>query len=485
MLRLLNDILKGAEHSVESGSLSAKISNVAFDSRNVIKGSLFVAIKGTQSDGHAYISSAIEKGATAIVCEDLPGKMPDDITFIKVPDSSSSLGIIAANFYDNPTDILKLIGVTGTNGKTSIVTLLYHLFRGMGYKCGLISTIRVLINDREKPATHTTPDPVQLNSYFAEMVKLGCEYCFMEVSSHAIHQHRIAGLNFRGGIFTNITRDHLDYHVTFDNYLNAKKSFFDQLTINAFALVNSDDKHSKVMIQNCAALKKTYGLKNNADFKTKIIESDLNGMHLQMNGHEFYTNRVGNFNASNLTAVYGTASLLGVDEQTILTGMSIPVTVQGRFEILHGSQNIIGIVDYAHTPDALENVLSAIHEVNTMNGRIITVFGCGGNRDKGKRPMMGKIAAELSDMAVITSDNPRFEDPELIISEIEKGVDMLLRKKTLSITDRENAIKTACRLAQPNDIILVAGKGHENYQEINGVKIPFDDKIVLSKYLKD
>jgi UDP-N-acetylmuramoyl-L-alanyl-D-glutamate--2,6-diaminopimelate ligase len=317
------------------------------------------------------------------------------------------------------------------------------------------------------------------------MVSKGCEYCFMEVSSHAIDQHRIAGLNFSGGIFTNITRDHLDYHLTFENYLNVKKAFFDHLSKDAFALVNSDDKHSAVMLQNCAALKKSYGIKNIADYKTKIIESDITGMQLLVNGHEFHTSRVGNFNASNLTAVYGTAILLGADEEKVLMKLSIPVRVDGRFEILYGPKNMIGIVDYAHTPDALENVLSAIHEINALSGRIITVFGCGGNRDKGKRPMMGKIAAEMSDLAIITSDNPRFEEPGEIISEIEAGIDKSFQKKILSISDRENAIKTACKLAQPNDIILVAGKGHENYQEIKGVKNPFDDKIVLTKYLKD
>jgi UDP-N-acetylmuramoyl-L-alanyl-D-glutamate--2,6-diaminopimelate ligase len=484
-LRILNDILKGIEFTLVEGKLSTKVAHITFDSRNVSKGSLFVAVKGTQADGHAFITTAIEKGASTIVCEDIPVEKPENITIIQVKNSSVALGILAANFYDNPTDDLRLIGVTGTNGKTSIVTLLYHLFKGLGYKCGLISTIRVLIDDQEKPATHTTPDPVQLNSYFADMVTKGCEYCFMEVSSHAIDQHRIAGLNFSGGIFTNITRDHLDYHLTFENYLNVKKDFFDHLSKNAFALVNSDDKHSAVMLQNCAAQKKTYGIKNNADFKTKIIESDITGMQLLMNSHEFHTSRVGNFNASNLTAVFGTAMMLGQDEENVLLQMSIPATIDGRFEILYGSDNIIGIVDYAHTPDALENVLTAIHEVNALAGRIITVFGCGGNRDKGKRPMMGKIAAEMSDLAIITSDNPRFEEPDQIISDIEAGIDLSLRKKTLSISDRENAIKTACTLAQKNDIILVAGKGHENYQDIKGVKNTFDDKIVLTKYLKD
>ena len=484
-MRVLNDILKGIEFLLVEGKLSSKVTNIAFDSRKVTKGSLFVAVRGTQTDGHSFIASAIEKGATVIVCEEIPANKPENITFIQVKNAAAALGNLASNYYDNPTDILKLIGVTGTNGKTSIVTLLYHLFKGLGFKCGIISTIRVLIDDKEKPATHTTPDPVQLNSYFADMVIKGCEYCFMEVSSHAIDQHRIAGLNFCGGIFTNITRDHLDYHLTFDNYLRVKKAFFDSLTKDAFALVNSDDKHSQFMLQNCSALKKTYGIKNTADFKTKIIESDITGMQLLVNGHEFHTSRVGNFNASNITAVYGTAILLGADEEKVLTQLSIPVTVDGRFEILYGSKNIIGIVDYAHTPDALENVLSAIQEVNSLNGRIITVFGCGGNRDKGKRPMMGKIAAEMSDLAIITSDNPRLEEPGQIISEIEAGVDKLFQKKVLSISDRENAIKTACKLAQPNDIILIAGKGHENYQDIDGVKNPFDDKIVLTKYLKE
>ena len=484
-MRILNDILKGIDFTIVEGKLSTKVASIAFDSRNVAKGSLFVAVKGTQSDGHNFINIAIEKGAAVIVCEDVPASKPENIPFIQVKNSAAALGIMSSNFCDCPTDELKLIGVTGTNGKTSIVTLLYHLFKGLGYKCGIISTIRVLIDDKEKPATHTTPDPVQLNSYFADMLSKGCEYCFMEVSSHAIDQHRIAGLNFSGGIFTNITRDHLDYHLTFDNYITVKKSFFDSLGKNAFALVNSDDKHSSVMIQNCLASKKTFGIKNNADYKTRIIESDLSGMQLLVNGHEFHSNRVGNFNASNITAVFGAAILLGADEEKVLMQLSMPVTVDGRFEILYGSNNIIGVVDYAHTPDALENVLSAIHEVNSLNGRIITVFGCGGNRDKGKRPMMGKIAAEMSDVAIITSDNPRSEVPDQIIAEIEAGVDKIHQKKILSITDRENAIKTACKLAQQNDIILVAGKGHENYQEIMGVKSPFDDKLVLTKYLKD
>jgi len=484
-VKILNDILKGIEFTLIAGKISAKVTHIAFDSRNVTKGSLFIAVKGTQTDGHTFIASAIEKGAGVIVCEEIPANRSENITLIQVKNAAATLGIMASNFYDHPTDDLKLIGVTGTNGKTSIVTLLYHLFKGLGYKCGMISTIRVLIDDKEKPATHTTPDPVQLNSYFADMVITGCEYCFMEVSSHAIDQHRIAGLNFSGGVFTNITRDHLDYHITFDNYLNVKKAFFDNLSKDAFALVNSDDKHSHIMLQNCAAMKKSYGIKNMADFKTKIIESDITGMQLLINGHEFHTSRVGNFNASNLAAVYGTAILLGIDEEEVLLQMSIPVTVDGRFEILYGTKNMIGIIDYAHTPDALENVLSAIHEVNAMNGRIITVFGCGGNRAKGTRPMMGKIAAEMSDITIITSDNPRLEDPEQIISEIEAGIDKSFQKKILSIKDRENAIKTACKLALPNDIILVAGKGHENYQDINGVKCPFDDKIILTKYLKD
>jgi UDP-N-acetylmuramoyl-L-alanyl-D-glutamate--2,6-diaminopimelate ligase len=484
-MRELNDILKGVEFTLAEGKLSCRVSLVAFDSRKVVRDSLFVAVKGTLSDGHSFIPSAIENGAKVIVCEELPCSKPENITFIRVKNSAAALGIIAANFYDNPTDVLKLIGVTGTNGKTSIVTVLYHLFKGLGYKCGIISTIRVLIDNQEKPATHTTPDPVQLNSYFADMVKKGCEYCFMEVSSHAIDQHRIAGLNFSGGVFTNLTRDHLDYHLTFDNYLKAKKTFFDHLSKNAFALVNSDDKHAQIMLQNCAALKKSYGVKNIADFKTKIIFSDISGQQLLVNGHEFHTSRVGGFNAYNLTAVYGTAVLLGADEEKVLMQLSIPVNVDGRFEILYGVKNIIGIVDYAHTPDALENVLYAIQEVNALNGRIITVFGCGGNRDKGKRPMMGKIAAEMSDLAIITSDNPRFELPEQIIADIEAGIDLSLHKKTLSITDRENAIKTACKMAQLNDIILVAGKGHENYQEINGIKHPFDDKLVLTKHLKE
>jgi len=484
-MKYLSDLLDGLAFTGLQGSADMEISAVVFDSRKVVPGSLFVAIHGTVSDGHAFIDQAISDGAVAVICEVLPAHVTGEVDFLMVADSSQALGIVAANFYDNPSKNLKLVGVTGTNGKTTIATLLYKLFLDLGYKCGLLSTVENQVNGKVHASTHTTPDPVELNRFMSLMVEQGCDYCFMEVSSHAIAQHRIAGLTFAGGIFSNLTHDHLDYHKTFESYLKAKKAFFDGLPANAFALTNSDDKNGNVMLQNTKAHKKTYGLKSMADYKARIIENRFEGMLLYIDGEEVWFKMVGVFNAYNILAVYAAAMLLDQDKTKILTSLSKLTGARGRFDYIVAPNRIIGIVDYAHSPDAVENILTTIHNIRKGNEKVITVIGCGGDRDKTKRPIMAHTACEWSDKVILTSDNPRSEDPAQIIKEMEQGVDAAFRRHVLSIVDRREAIKTAVMLAQPGDIVLVAGKGHENYQEVKGVKHHFDDKEELSEIFKE
>ncbi len=483
-MKYLSDIIEGLAFTELQGSADMEISAVVFDSRKVIPGCLFVAVKGTVADGHDFILQAINDGAVAVICEVLPARVTGEVDFLMVADSSVALGLVSANFYDNPSAKLKLVGITGTNGKTTIATLLYKLFRNLGYKCGLLSTVENQINGEVVQATHTTPDPVELNSLMSEMVEQGCDYCFMEVSSHAIAQHRIGGLKFSGGIFSNLTHDHLDYHKTFESYLKAKKAFFDGLPANAFALTNIDDKNGSVMLQNTKAHKKTYGLKSMADYKARILENQFEGLLLQIDGEEVWFKMVGTFNAYNLLAVYAAAMLLEQDKTKILTSLSKLTGARGRFEYIVAPNKIIGIVDYAHSPDAVQNILSTIHDIRKGNEKVITVIGCGGDRDKTKRPIMAKTACEWSDKVIFTSDNPRSEDPGQIIKEMEEGVDPAFKRHTVSIVDRREAIKTACMLARPGDIVLIAGKGHEKYQEINGVKNHFDDMEELTEQFK-
>jgi UDP-N-acetylmuramoyl-L-alanyl-D-glutamate--2,6-diaminopimelate ligase len=483
-MRYLSDILTGLPFTELQGAADVEISAVVFDSRKVIPGSLFVAVKGTQVDGHDYIEKAIKDGAVAIICEDLPGHTATEVDFLMVADSAVALGIVAANFYDNPSKKLKLVGVTGTNGKTTIATLLYQLFRDLGYKCGLLSTVENQINGKVIPSTHTTPDQVELNRLLDEMVAQGCDYCFMEVSSHAVAQHRIEGLVFAGGIFSNLTHDHLDYHKTFDAYLKAKKAFFDGLSKNAFALTNNDDKNGSVMLQNTKAHRKTYALKSMADYKGKILENQFGGLLLLIDNEEVWFKMVGSFNAYNLLAVYAAAMLLDQDRAKVLTSLSKLSGAEGRFDYIIAPNKVIGIVDYAHTPDAVQNVLSTVNDIRKGNEKVITVIGCGGDRDKTKRPVMAKVACDWSDKVILTSDNPRSEDPAQIIKDMEEGVTPTAKRNTVSIVDRREAIKTACMLAQPGDIIVLAGKGHEKYQEIKGVKNHFDDKEELLNQFK-
>jgi UDP-N-acetylmuramoyl-L-alanyl-D-glutamate--2,6-diaminopimelate ligase len=483
-MKYLSEILEGLAFTELQGSADTEITAIVFDSRKVVPGCLFVAVKGTLVDGHDYIDQAMKDGAAVIICEDLPAHTASEVDFLMVANSAIALGIVAANFYDNPSSKLKLVGVTGTNGKTTIATLLYQLFRDLGYKCGLLSTVENQINGKIIASTHTTPDPVELNKLMDEMVNSGCDYCFMEVSSHAIAQHRIVGLQFAGGIFTNLTHDHLDYHKTFASYLKAKKTFFDELPKNAFALTNVDDKNGNVMLQNTSAHKKTYGLKNMADYKARILENQFGGLLLQIDSEDVWFKMVGTFNAYNLMAVYAVAMLLDQDKAKVLTILSKLTGAEGRFEYVIAPNKIIGIVDYAHTPDAVQNVLSTIHDIRKGNEKVITVIGCGGDRDKTKRPIMAKVACEWSDKVILTSDNPRTEDPAQIIKDMEEGVDPAFKRFTISITDRREAIKTACHLARPGDIILLAGKGHEKYQEINGVKNHFDDMEELLEQFK-
>lgn len=465
------------------GSLDKEISMLAFDSRKAVESSLYVAIKGVLADGHSFINSAIEKGANVIVCETLPEISQNDVTYILVENSSKALGHLASNFYDNPSQKLNLVGVTGTNGKTTVTTLLFDIFKNLGYQSALISTVEYRIADEVIPSTHTTPDVIRLNEMLAKAVEEGCEYAFMEVSSHGIVQDRIEGLHFKVAGFTNITRDHLDYHKTFDNYLAAKKRFFDELEASAVAITNADDKNGNVMLQNTKASRKSFAMKTMADFHGKLLEVDFNGMLLNFNGKEFWTTLTGKFNVYNLLLAYGIAMELGMKENEILQAISKLHRVNGRFETLKSDSGIFFVVDYAHTPDALENILDSINEIRTKNERLICVFGCGGDRDHGKRPQMGKIASQKATVAIITSDNPRTEDPTAIIKEIETGVEPQNFNKYISIPDRKEAIKMAIKFAEPKDIVLVAGKGHETYQEINGVKHHFDDKEVIRELL--
>ena len=475
----LQELLKNIKPSVIEGNTDIEISGVNIDSRKIREGHLFVAMRGTQVDGHKFIDKALESGAKAVLCEEFPQDKKDGICYILVDSTEDAVGKVATLFYGDPSKHLKLVGVTGTNGKTTIATLLYNMFRKFGYKVGLLSTVCNYIDDRAVPADHTTPDPIELNELLSEMVKAGCEYAFMECSSHAIHQKRIGGLRFTGGIFTNLTRDHLDYHKTFENYRNAKKAFFDGLPKTAFAITNADDRNGMVMVQNTKATIKTYSTCQMADFRARIIEMHFAGMYLDIDGHEVGVQFIGKFNVSNLLAVYAAARMLGKQPEEILVAMSTLHSVSGRLEPIQSPDGYTAIVDYAHTPDALENVLNAIHEVLNGKGKVITVCGAGGNRDKGKRPLMAQEAVRQSDRVIITSDNPRFEEPQDIINDMVAGLNKDEMKKLITITDRKEAIKTACMMAQKGDVILVAGKGHENYQEIKGVKHHFDDKEVL------
>ena len=475
----IEEILKGITVVSVTGAKNKSVSGVEFDSRKVKKDSLFVAVKGYKSDGHEFINSAISSGALAIICEKLPEKPEKNITWIITDDSARALGMAASNYFGNPSSLLKLVGVTGTNGKTTIATLLYRMFLRLGYKCGLFSTVCNYINETELEATHTTPDPVQLNRLMAEMVREGCDYAFMEVSSHSADQKRIAGLVFAGGIFTNLTHDHLDYHKTFDNYLAAKKSFFDSLPPGSFALANIDDRNGRVMLQNCQARKFTFSVRGMADFRCNLIEQSFEGMGLKIQGEEVWTRFVGDFNASNLLAVYAASELLGASKKEILTIMSDLHPVSGRLEVIKSPGGISGIVDYAHTPDALLNVIETINKIREGGVQLITVVGAGGDRDRTKRPEMAAISAEGSTKVILTSDNPRTEDPEKILDEMESGITPDLKRKTLRISDRHEAIKTAVMLANKGDVILIAGKGHESYQDVMGVKHHFDDREEL------
>lgn len=483
-MKTLNNILRNIDTKKVEGSPEIEISGIQFDSRKITAGNLFVAISGTQVDGHEFIEKAIDLGASAVICERLPKNLHKDVVYVHVANTAKALGHLASNFYDNPSSKLQLVGITGTNGKTTVASLLFQLFRELGYGVGLISTVKYMVNEIEHPSTHTTPDALKINEMLAEMVDEGCEYCFMEVSSHAISQSRIEGLTFTGAAFTNITHDHLDYHKTFGQYINTKKELFDGLPSTAFALTNKDDRNGSVMVQNCRGSKYSYSINSLADFKGRILEQDFNGMLLEIGGKEAWYTQSGKFNAYNLLTVYGIAFLLGIEDEDIITTLSKTQKVAGRFETYVSPQRIIGIVDYAHTPDALENVLKTINEIRSRNEKLITVFGCGGDRDKEKRPKMAKVACDLSDQVMITSDNPRFEDAEEILNDIQKGVPAEHYKKVIKISDREEAIKAAISFAKAGDIILIAGKGHETYQDIKGKKTAFDDKEILSKNLR-
>ena len=480
----LKDILYRVTINAVVGSTLVDINAIQFDSRNINDHDLFVAVKGTIVDGHDFIEKAIAKGAKAIICEKLPDNFHNNITYVEVQNASRALAFMASNYYEMPSENLKLVGVTGTNGKTTVATLLYQLFKKAGFKVGLLSTVKIMVDNKEYKATHTTPDSLTINKYLKEMSDHGVEYCFMEVSSHGIHQNRTVGLHFEGGIFTNLTHDHLDYHNSFAEYRDVKKSFFDHLPASAFALVNIDDKNGLVMLQNTKARKYTYALKTYADYRVQILENELRGLLLKINDSEVWTKLIGNFNAYNMIAIYGTADLLGLKKEESLQLISTLESVSGRFQYLISDEKITAIVDYAHTPDALKNVLETINNIRTKNEELITVVGCGGDRDKTKRPIMGNIASTLSTKVIITSDNPRSEVPEVIINEIETGVEPQNVKKVVSIVDRKQAIKTACQLAKPNDIILIAGKGHETYQEIKGERFDFDDFKIVKELLK-
>lgn len=484
-MNILKDILYKVSLEAVVGNTGVAVNNIHFDSRKVELNDVFVAIKGTASDGHEFIETAARQGALAIICEDLPANVVNGVTYVKVKNSQRALAIMASNYYGNPSENLKLVGVTGTNGKTTIASLLYQLFTKAGYKVGLLSTVQILVGDEVYKATHTTPDSLSINYYLKLMNNAGVEYCFMEVSSHGIAQHRTSGLNFTGGIFTNLSHDHLDYHNSFAEYRDVKKRFFDELPSTAFALVNADDKNGPVMIQNTKARKYTYALKSYADYKARILENEFSGLLLKLNEQEVWTKLIGTFNAYNILAIFAASELLGLKTMESLRLISELTSVAGRFQYFISETKVTAIVDYAHTPDALENVLQTINSIRTKNEELITVVGCGGDRDKTKRPKMGKIASALSTKVVFTSDNPRTEDPEQIIQEVEAGVEPHNFKKIMSITNRRQAIKTACQLAKPNDIILIAGKGHETYQEINGVRTDFNDLEIVTEYLKE
>lgn len=481
-MKKLSDILYKVHTTALTGNTNIDVTDVQIDSRQVQKGSLFMAVRGVAVDGHQFIAKAVEQGAVAVVCEEMPSSKPDGITYVQTSNSAEAAGIVAHNFYDQPTTKLKLIGVTGTNGKTTIATLLYKVFTCLGYKCGLVSTVANQIGEKIIPATHTTPDAISLNALLKQMADEDCEYAFMEVSSHAVHQRRIAGLQFAGALFSNITHDHLDYHKTFDEYIKAKKGFFDALPSSAFAITNADDKRGHVMLQNTAAKKYSYSLRTVADFKGKILENLLTGLVMTINDQEVHFRLIGEFNAYNLLAVYGAAICLGQDKAQVLRCLSNTTGAEGRFDYLVSpKERVIGIVDYAHTPDALVNVLTTIKKLKQGHGQLITVVGCGGDRDRTKRPIMAEVACEHSDRVIFTSDNPRSEDAQQILNEMEAGLNSAAKRKYLSIVDRKQAIKTAVDMAKPEDIVLVAGKGHEKYQEINGVKYHFDDKEVLKE----
>ena len=483
-MRLLKDIIYGVRIENVIGSTNVAVEGVAYDSRQMMQFGMFVAIPGTQVDGHKFIEVAISNGAIAVLCEQLPENLNVGITYIVVQSASIALGVVASNFYNNPSNHLKLIGVTGTNGKTTSATLMYNLYRMMGYKVGLLSTVINKIHNEPVEATHTTPNAIDVHRLLQEMVEKGCSFCFMEVSSHAVTQNRIAGLNFVGGVFTNITHEHLDYHGSFDNYISAKKGFFDVLSKDAFALVNADQIHGDTMVQDSKAKVYTYGINSVADYKAKILENQFNGLHLNIDGQDLYSKLIGGFNAYNILAAYGTAVLLGQEKLDVLTTISNLNSVEGRFEYLRSAKGVMGIVDYSHTPDALENVLKTIKDIRTGNEMVITVVGCGGDRDKGKRPLMAKIACQFSDQVIFTSDNPRSEDPNSIIEEMQKGVEPIDYKKTVSIPSRKEAIKMAVSIAHAGDILLIAGKGHENYQIIGDETVPFDDMEILNETLK-
>lgn len=482
-MKLLKDILYKVTINAVFGSTNVSINKIEFDSRKIKKDDVFVAIVGTVSDGYNFIDKAISSGAKTIICQQLPENLVDGVTYIEVDNSNTALAFMASNFYNNPSENLKLVGTTGTNGKTTVSSLLYQLFKKAGYKVGLLSTVKVLVDDKAYEATHTTPDSLTINHYLQLMNEEGVEFCFMEVSSHGIHQSRTEGLHFVGGIFTNLSHDHLDYHKTFAEYRDVKKAFFDGLPKTAFALSNTDDKNGLYMLQNTEAKKHTYALKTYSDYKAQILENQFGGLLLKLNDHQVWTKLIGNFNAYNLLAIYATSELLGLDNEESLRHISELESVSGRFEYFVSKQKITAIVDYAHTPDALKNVLETINSIRTKNEELITVVGCGGDRDATKRPKMGHIASALSTKVVITSDNPRTENPQTIIDEVEAGVEPQNFKKVISIVDRKQAIKTACQMAQPNDIILIAGKGHETYQEINGVRTDFDDYKVVGELL--
>ena len=485
-MKSLNTLLSGIEVLQLVGNDKVSINSLQMDSRKVQAGDLFAAISGTQVDGHQYIQQCIQQGASVILCENIPTEVTEEVSYIKVADSSRALGILASNFYGNPSNKLKLIGVTGTNGKTSVATLLFRLFRALGNNVGLLSTVQNQINETLIPATHTTPDAIGLNALLNSMVEADCQYCFMEVSSHAIHQNRISGLQFTGAAFTNITHDHLDYHKTFDNYIKAKKQFFDELPATAFAVINADDRNGSIMLQNTKAAKHTYSLKTPSEFKAKIIDNNITGLQLDINNQDVHVRLIGEFNAYNILLVYAIATLLGEEKMEVLRILSSLTPPNGRFEqVVSSNESIVGIVDYAHTPDALKNVMHTINAVRNGNERLISVIGCGGNRDAAKRPLMAMIASKFSDKAIFTSDNPRNEDPSEILKQMNDGVPAPEKKKVITIADRREAIRTACSLAQQNDIILIAGKGHEKYQEINGVKHEFDDRLVLMETFKE